>query len=395
MSDISSSQPSPAQVFWRGLWAIIIGEFRHTQHDSRQLMVLLLLPLIFSGVLAMMQTGEEGKLNIVFRGPDSGLLRDLREELQQAGVFTQDAQPDTERLIARDLLDLLVVVPANADADWQAGKPQHWSLLAAAGGLRGREASEALRTALLRLEARAVARRVVQPGRQDEAERRTEALLQHPSFEFSLEFAKTERSSATITPTGATQTTPGMTLMFALLFGGQAGLALQRERSAGVMARLYGAAVPGLAIIVGKMLGTTLLLLAQMVVMVGFSSVVLGLKWGNLLALGINWAAFALMASAFGLACASLTRNAAQLNALSVLFVCLSSALGGMWWPIDVVPSWMQALARGLPTFWGMQGVQGVMLRGHGVLDILPIVAVLLGFAMLFLWFGSKAFRYE
>jgi ABC-2 type transport system permease protein len=385
----------PIKTFVSGMAAIISGEFRHIRNDPRMLLVLLVLPIIFSGVLALMQGGEEGTLTVAFAGKDGAVLRALRQELEQNNIQAALAQPDSERDVDRDFLDLLVTVPPDFETRFLANQPQTWAVLGTAGSLRGREAAEGLQAALLRLEARQAARRAVPPELRAEAERRTTKFLQQKVFTIRLTYVKSTQSAVTVTPSGAAQTTPGMTLMFALLFGGQSGLALQRERQNGVIGRLYGSPLGNLAVILGKILGTALMLMLQLTMMVVFSSLVLGLSWGNLLALAIAGTAFALMASAFGIFCAVFTSSATQLNATSVLFVCMSSALGGMWWPIDVVPDWMQSLARVLPTFWGIQGVQGVMLRGYGVLEVLPMVLILCGFAMFFILVSTKVLKYE
>jgi ABC-2 type transport system permease protein len=104
---------------------------------------------------------------------------------------------------------------------------------------------------------------------------------------------------------------------------------------------------------------------------------------------------FALTASAFGSLTAAMTRTPAQLTAFSLLAVNLASALGGLWWPIDVTPPWMQVVARALPTFWGMDALQNVMLRGADLISVLPHTLILIGFAALFMVIGSRVFRYE
>jgi ABC-2 type transport system permease protein len=378
-----------------GIAAIIEGEFRHIRNEPRMLLMLLVLPIIFSGVLALMQGGEEGPLTIAFAGQDSVMLQELRQDLTKHNIQVSLARPESERDVARDFLDLLVTVAPGFEAQLLANQPQRWSLLGTAGSLRGRQAAEGLQAALLRLEARQAAKRAVAPALRAEAERRTRQLLGQTVFDLRLEYIKAQQSAVTVIPTGAAQTTPGMTLMFALLFGGQSGLMLQRERQNGVIGRLYSAPLGNLAVILGKILGTTLMLMLQLALMVVFSSLVLGLHWGDLLALAITGTAFALMASSFGIFCAVFTKSAPQLNAVSVLFVCMTSALGGMWWPIDVVPEWMQSLARVFPTFWGMQGVQGVMLRGYGVAEALPVVLILSGFALFFVLVSNKVLKYE
>jgi ABC-type multidrug transport system permease subunit len=55
----------------------------------------------------------------------------------------------------------------------------------------------------------------------------------------------------------------------------------------------------------------------------------------------------------------------------------------------------MQMVARALPTFWGMDALQNVMLRGADLISVLPHTLILIGFAALFMVIGSRVFRYE
>ena len=48
-----------------------------------------------------------------------------------------------------------------------------------------------------------------------------------------------------------------------------------------------------------------------------------------------------------------------------------------------------------LPTTWAMQGLIDLVIRGQGVVAILPESAVLLTFFALFLFIGVRHFRYE
>ena len=145
----------------------------------------------------------------------------------------------------------------------------------------------------------------------------------------------------------------------------------------------------------GKLLGNALILILQLFAMIAFSSLVLGVHWGNIWALLPPVLAFGFMASSFGGLSAAVTRTSAQLTSFSTLAVTVTSALGGLWWPLDVTPAWMQSLAKLLPTYWGMNALQDVILRGADFSRIIPSTLILLGFGMLFLVVGSRVFRYE
>lgn len=384
------------------LVALALGEVRHTLLQPRQVVFLTVLPLVFATVLSLFQSSEVGPLRYLLAGNGSELSAALRLELERGGALVETADPRAQNLIARNERELWLRIPPGTDAGGDANDDVVLDVTLAPGTLRSSEALAALRAASLRVEARTAAREAylglrpdAAPSELDDAERRVGRLLDEPAVRVRTTALATERSSSVVVAGGSAQTTPGMTLMWALLFGAQTGLGLQRERSSGTLARLYAAPIPRWATLLGKLLGNAGLLVLQLSFMVGFGGLVLGVRWGDPAALVAPLLAFALAAAAFGSFCAAVTRTRAQLLAFSLLAVNLMSALGGLWWPIEVTPAWMRAVGQALPTYWGIGALQDVMLRGSGVVDVLPHALVLLGFAVLFLAVGARVYRYE
>jgi ABC-2 type transport system permease protein len=69
--------------------------------------------------------------------------------------------------------------------------------------------------------------------------------------------------------------------------------------------------------------------------------------------------------------------------------------LGGCWYPSELFPQAVRTATKILPTAWVMQGLTDLTMRGQGVMDILPEVGVLGGFAVVFFLLGLWRFRYE
>ncbi len=197
-------------------------------------------------------------------------------------------------------------------------------------------------------------------------------------------------------PIGAAQSSPGMLVMYVLFltFGGGTSLLMERER--GTLRRLLVMPLRKSALMGGKLLGIFLSALLQMGLMVAFGALALGVNWGQApAALAVMLLAYAFASTALGLMIAALARTSAQADGLSTVTVMALSALGGAWWPIEIVPSWMQTLGKALPTYWGMQGFQDIIVRGLGLTEILPAAGLLLAFGLGFLLIGLWRFRWE
>ncbi|MCP5101146.1 MAG: ABC transporter permease [Chloroflexi bacterium] len=200
----------------------------------------------------------------------------------------------------------------------------------------------------------------------------------------------------TYIPDGIEQSSPGMMAMFAT-FGMIGGAAvIIQERQNGTLRRLMVMPIRKGSIILGKLIGIFITGVVQMGILIVVGGLLFDVAWGNSpVALVLVVLAFALAITSLSMMMAALTRTLAQANALSTVIVLSISALGGAWWPLDIVPDWMQVLGRFSPMSWAMTGFHDIISRGFGVTAVLPEVGVLLIFAAVFLAIGIGRFRYE
>ncbi len=197
-------------------------------------------------------------------------------------------------------------------------------------------------------------------------------------------------------PNGASQTSPGMLVMFALFFTFGGGVSLIVERDEGTLRRLLVMPLGKGTLLAGKLAGIFAGALVQMAIMVLAGQFLFGVSWGQTPpALIAMLLAYGLAGTALGLMVAALARTAAQANALGTVSIMALASLGGAWWPIEIVPAWMQSLALALPTGWAMRGFQDIITRGLGLPEVALETVVLAGFAALFLGIGIWRFRFE
>ena len=203
-------------------------------------------------------------------------------------------------------------------------------------------------------------------------------------------------TNANVIPIGANQSSPGMLVMFALFFTFGGGATLLVERDEGTLRRLLVMPLTKGVLIGGKLLGIFLGALLQMTIMVVFGMLVLGLQWGQSPpALAVMLLSYAFASTALGLMVAALVKSVAQANAAGMVSIMALASLGGAWWPIEIVPTWMRNLALALPTGWAMRGFQDIIVRGLDLNAVLLEAAALTGFGVVFLTIGIWRFRYE
>ena len=168
------------------------------------------------------------------------------------------------------------------------------------------------------------------------------------------------------------------------------------ERTQGTLRRLLTTPTGNGAYLLGTITGQLGLALIQMLLLVGFGIVVMGVNWGQSpLGLGIMMISFGLAAVAMGTMIGTFTKTEEEAGNLSIMLGMAMALLGGCWWPIELFPSGLQTAVQVLPTTWAMQGFSDIVIRGAGAQEVLVEAAVLLGFAVLFFAIGVWRFQFE
>ena len=71
----------------------------------------------------------------------------------------------------------------------------------------------------------------------------------------------------------------------------------------------------------------------------------------------------------------------------------ISALLAGCAFPVDWLPPVLRTINVIFPQTWAMQGYQDLITRGMGFVAVLPEIAMLIGFAVVF--FGLAVWRFD
>lgn len=168
------------------------------------------------------------------------------------------------------------------------------------------------------------------------------------------------------------------------------------ERQQGTLRRLLTTPTRTATYLLGTITGQVAMAILQMLLLVGFGILVMGLKWGNApAALAVMILASALAAAALGTTLGTFVKTESQATGLSIMLGMVMALLGGCWYPLELFPAFVQTVVKVLPTSWAMQGMLDIVLRGQGLSAVLPEAGVLLGFAAVFFAIGVWRFKYE
>ncbi len=206
----------------------------------------------------------------------------------------------------------------------------------------------------------------------------------------------TRAGGAATIASGTDQSSPGQLVMFAMITILSSAIALVSERNYGTLRRLVVSPLSRITLLGGKTLAPLLIGLIQMAVMILVGRFLFGVAWGRSpLALLLMVLAFDLAIVGLAILLSTLVRTEDQAVGAMVGFSNVAAAVGGAWWPLEIMPETMQRVGYFFPTAWAMQGFKAVILRGAGVEAVVTPVLALLGFAAVFFALGIWRFRYE
>jgi ABC-2 type transport system permease protein len=113
----------------------------------------------------------------------------------------------------------------------------------------------------------------------------------------------------------------------------------------------------------------------------------------NLVTAAVVLVLTALVFSGIGVLSASIVLVLKRGDPIAWLFGTVSSFAGGMLFPVDVLPGWLQALARIFPIFYGMRAMRMAVLRGATLAQVSGDVLALCAFAIVILPLSLLVFR--
>jgi len=180
-----------------------------------------------------------------------------------------------------------------------------------------------------------------------------------------------------------------MTAMF-LMFGSMFGaFSTIRERREQTMDRMMIAPVARGSIVGGKMLGVFALGMVQFAVLYAFTRFVLHVEWGPSFEATALVAAAA-MAAVTGLATliSSVATTERAAGGIGPLVVQVQALLGGAFFPIAILPEWIQWVKYLSVVGWTMEGWRRVQMTGVGIPGVIGPSLALFGFAVVFFAFG-------
>jgi len=369
-------------------WTIAKNDLLLTFRDKMFLSWLLVFPLLFAFIFGMaFQDSSEGdvqvSLDIVNRDTgklSSALIEELQDEKYSIEVLEAVREDAVRTLIIPEQFTSRILKGEKVELVLQQGEG------------RSLEAGQTAYSHVLKGIIKIIAR-VVKTAPQDEKD--LEARFDKTELERLVTLRTESAGQSRIAPSGFTHSIPGTTVMFVLftvlMYG---GITILQERRDGILERLSVSPATFTDIIGGKWLSRLMLGMIQIAVLFIAGRLLfkvnLGASIGGLLVISLVFSASIAGLSIF---LGSIIHKEEILIVVNIIAANLMAALGGCWWPLEIVPRTVRLFGYLLPTGWTMEAFHKLIFFGTGFNSVLPHMAALSGFTLLFLIPAVKFFK--
>ena len=178
---------------------------------------------------------------------------------------------------------------------------------------------------------------------------------------------------------------PGMALMFLMFTVTYGGRSLLVEQAAGTLPRLLVSPTTGSQILAGKIFGIFLTGVAQLLILIGGTTLMFQLNWGNPLPVILMVLASVLGATGWGVLLTALLKTPGQAGAIGSAVMLIFGILGGSFTNMQLLPAPIQFISRITPNYWGLQGFTTLAAGGKFNGIVTPLLWLLGMFLVLFI----------
>ncbi len=282
----------------------------------------------------------------------------------------------------------LLVLPSDFSSKIEARRDQE---------LAFKKRSDASAKAAARVETRlfqAIARVISEMVLYGEADL-TKFLDGHPEFrDLVLVKSGFPENTVTVVPSGFDHSIPGTTIQFimmmVMIYG---GITVMEDRKKGILGRMLFSPLSTAEVFQAKLLGRWLMGMMQALMLIVVGKIFFSLNLGSFPLSLLVIAVFSLAMAALSVFIGSLFTKEDMIVGLAVLLANIFAALGGCWWPSELVSPAIRRVGMASPAYWAMDALHKLTFFSGELRDILPHLGILLALSIVLTVVAGRYFR--
>ncbi len=202
-----------------------------------------------------------------------------------------------------------------------------------------------------------------------------DSILQSP-----IQIKTINESSSQVS--AVTQVVPGYMVMFVFFIIMSMVTRFAADRDSGMVSRLKSTTLRSWEYLIGMWLPNVFMVILQCVVLLAFGHFVYDLPLGNVFTISLIILCLSICGTGLGMAISIMIETDQAAKGITQLFTLVGAMLGGLWFPYDLLPAFVQTVGRFTPQYWAQHGFQEVMAYGATATDVWPTFAVLLAIGL-------------
>lgn len=383
------------------IWSISIFEIARVYKKPSSYVLMFVMPLIFTFLFAGVggtQVATKFKIALVDYD-QTAVSQQLVEKIAQDEVLEIKLieQSEAEKQLRNKSISGIVTIPAGFAEQILSGEKsevtfQHGPDLGAAGSIR-----QMIDNAMVQIAIKAKASHLVNPNSNE-----SDLMTSYQNMStvlaanlITIDAKNISKGKQLDRSNNQSERLVGFVILFLMITLTIVTGKILEARKIGVWYRLLSTPSSRFNIMSGYMLSFFLIGWLQFAILMTASHFIFGTVWGNLLAQFCLVSALLLCAIGLGLMVAGFVKTAEQQMLFGIIIISPTCMLGGVYWPIELVPDFMQKIALFVPQYWAMEGFKTIMAHGGTLSDVSGSVGILLGFAAIFMTLGISRVRYE
>ena len=379
----------------RNALAVAGTELRLFLRDRSNLFFVFVFPLLLVLMIGL-QFGEGARAGrVAVSGADSPLQSVLVDRLEHDDIVVSDpAWDDALDLLARGRMDVAVRIDGAAAAAYDAGEPVTLEVVRGSAS-NAQVVEQEVRTAFdaVRSE-RSRVLALEASGLPADRARDALAAAERDVSTPELEVAYVDELSQEFAGLGQFDLgASGQLLLFVFLSCLAGSATLIQARRLGVVARMLAGPVTAGQLVAGQILGRWAIGLFQGGYIMVATSLLFGVRWGNLPLSLLILLLFSLVASGAAILLGTVLNNEGAASGAGIGVGLVLAALGGSMLPLELFPDTIRQVADFTPHAWAYTAFAEVQRRGGTLVDVLPNLAVLAGMAVALAALGAWTLR--
>lgn len=367
------------------MFSLIIKEFKLRVKERRTYMLMFIMPMIFILLIGSVSSTKNIAFNIHYTDLDqTQISKQLISSFGNSKGFRMINESDVQgaiNYVQNNKYPVYFIIPKGFQNEAQAGKqPQidvHFD-----------PSSDISKAFLSALEgtAQSIEQQQIKQYIKANAGNSADKILTPP-------FSVKRNEIASSQSMGIAQVLPGYTVMFAFFIITIMAQSFFRDKESGMLARLMATPIEKYGYMIGMWIPNFIVVLIQVTALYTFGHLYFKFSLGNVPALLTVTLLLAFVGTALGLFLTFISDNQQTVMIFVQLIVIGGSALGGLWFPIEILPSAIQKLSMIFPQYWIQRSYVSIFGHGGTLMSIWPNVAVLFGMGIVF--FILAYFRYN